>query len=319
MVMRGERPIPKQVNQEAARWFAEQESGDMTAEDEARLVQWLAADTQHARAFERAQAIWHSMDAPMLAPAYPFMRRRIWRWPRFAQRQRRKWIGGALAASLALVAVMGSDIPTRLQADAMTATGELREVRLPDGSTAMLNTDSAIAFASDGRTVRLLKGEAAFQVARDPQHPFIVNAGNGASTALGTRFIVRRAGDGARVTVTEHSVRVAIARQSAMLREGQAIDYGASILGDPQRVIVADADAWTRGRIRVVNRPLGEVVAELARYHRGYIRVIGEDVARRPVSGTFDIRDPIGAIDVLQRTLGIGSTRLTDRIILLHS
>ncbi|BAV63093.1 hypothetical protein SCLO_1000530 [Sphingobium cloacae] len=316
--MGGERPIPKQVNRQAAQWFAERESGDMTAQDEARFRQWLAADPRHARAFERAAAVWQSMDAPMLAPIPRPARREPGRRMQPARGHRRQWIGAAIAASLALFIAVESDLPTRWRADVMTATGEIREIRLPDGSTAMLNTGSAIAFAPDGRTVTLLKGEAAFQVAPDPAHPFSVKAGKGASTALGTRFIVRQLGDGARVTVTEHSVRVALARKSAVLREGEAIDYDADRLGASRPVSVADADAWTRGRMRVVNRPLGEVVAELGRYHRGYIRVIGDDLAKRPVSGTFDVRDPVGTIDMIQRTLGIGSTRLTDRMILLH-
>jgi len=317
--MGGEQPIPKQVNRQAAQWFAERESGDMTAEDEARLQQWLEADPQHARAFERAAAVWQSMDAPMLAPVSRPARRKPWRTMQPTRSKRRQWIGGAIAASLALFIAVESDIPTRLRADAITATGEIREIRLPDGSTATLNTGSAIAFAPDGRTVTLLKGEAAFQVAPDPTHPFSVMAGNGTSTALGTRFIVRQVGYGACVTVTEHSVRVALARQSAVLREGEAINYDADSLGGSRPVSVADADAWTRGRMRVVNRPLGEVVAELGRYHRGYIRVIGDDLAKRPVSGTFDVRDPVGTIDVIQRTLGISSTRLTNRMILIHS
>ncbi|MGC4252904.1 MAG: FecR family protein [Sphingobium sp.] len=319
MTMGGERPIPEQVNRQAAQWFAERKSGDMTAEDEARLRQWLRADPQHALAFERAEAVWRSMDAPMLAPASRPARCNPWRRARPTRSHRGQWIGGAIAASFALFIAVESDLPTRLRADAMTVTGEIRAIRLPDGSTATLNTGSAIAFAPDGRTVTLLKGEAAFQVAPDPAHAFSVIAGNGSSTALGTRFIVRQVGDGARVTVTEHSVRVALARQSAVLREGEAIDYDADSLGGSRPVSVADADAWTRGRMRVVNRPLGEVVAELGRYHRGYIRVIGDDLAKRPVSGTFDVRDPVGTIDVIQRTLGIGSTRLTDRMILLHS
>lgn len=317
--MRGGQPIPKKINQAAARWFAERESGDMTAEDEARFAHWLAADLRHARAFEKAGVIWRSMDAQMLASAPPSSRLRPRRFSSPAPRRRRRWIGSAIAASIAMFVIVESDISTRLQADAMTATGEVREVELPDGSLVMLNTASAIAFAPDGRTVRLLKGEAAFEVAPNARHPFTVSAGNGASTALGTRFIVRTSDNGAQVIVTEHSVRVALTRQSVVLREGETISYDANSLGRPRRVAVADADAWTRGRIRVVNRPLGEVVAELNRYHRGYIRVIGKDVALRPVSGTFDIHDPVGVVDMIQRTLGINSTRLTDRAIFLHS
>jgi transmembrane sensor len=86
----------------------------------------------------------------------------------------------------------------------------------------------------------------------------------------------------------------------------------------PHAVSIAGADAWTRGRIRVLNRPLAEVVAELGRYRHGVIRVVDSDLARRPVSGSFDLHDPVGAIDVIERTLGVTSTRLTDRIILIH-
>jgi transmembrane sensor len=59
-------------------------------------------------------------------------------------------------------------------------------------------------------------------------------------------------------------------------------------------------------------------VAELGRYRHGVIRVVDSDLARRPVSGSFDLHDPVGAIDVIERTLGVTSTRLTDRIILIH-
>lgn len=314
----GELSIPSRINQEAAQWFAQREAGGMTAEDEARLAQWLARDLRHRRAFDRAEAMWQALEAPMLAPSSGPARRR-WRWGRPGRPRPGRKAGAAIAAGLALLLVVQTDLPTRLRADAMTATGERRDVRLPDGSIATLNTASAIAFSDDGRKVRLLAGEAAFQVAPNAGQPFQVEAGDGASTALGTRFIVRRIDGGARVTVTEHSVRVALDRQAIVLREGEAVAYERGAIGRPHRVAISEADAWTRGRMRVVNRPLGEIVAELDRYHPGYIRVIGADVARRPVSGTFDVRDPVGALDVIQRTLGIGSTRITDRLIFLHS
>ena len=323
IVTQSELPATKRINAEAAQWFAERETGALSAEDEARFTRWLASDPRHARAFSKTEALWQSVDAPMLASA-PLRPRFPWR--RGAARSapperthRRQWAGAAIAASLALLAVVGGDLPTRLQADAMTATGEIRNVRLPDGSVATLNTNSAIAFEPDGRTVRLLKGEANFQVRADPRHPFSVDAGDGVTTALGTRFIVRVMGDGARVTVTEHSVSVALGEKSLILRQGQTVRYNGHALAVPQPVAVADADAWLRGRIRVVNRPLREVVAELNRYHRGYIRVVDADIAKRLVSGTFDVRDPVAAVDVIQRTLGIGSTRLTNHLIFLHA
>ncbi|MCP1469674.1 transmembrane sensor [Sphingobium sp. OAS761] len=319
MTMPDAQPIPKPVRQQAARWFAQRETGELSADDEVRLAQWLAADPLHAHAFAQAEAVWEGLGGARIGAPPPPARRRARRFIGGQGAVRRRWAGGAIAASLALMLVFAADVPTRLQADAMTATGERREVRLPDGSIALLNTGSAIAFDEDGRTVRLLRGEAAFRVARDPDHPFSVIAGPGSTTALGTRFIVRRIEDTARVSVTEHSVRVSAHEQSAVLREGETLTYGPNGVGPTRSIAVPDADAWTRGRIRVVNRPLGEVVAELARYHRGYIAVTNAELAKRPVSGTFDIGDPVGAIGVIERTLGIASTRLTDHLILLHS
>ncbi|MEE4453023.1 FecR family protein [Novosphingobium resinovorum] len=318
------------INREAAAWFAESEGGAMSAADAARMEDWLAADPLHARAYARAEMLWAGIsriDAASPAPELPPLRPkptaqpspRTARAPAARRAAWGKWGGGAIAAGVAALLVLGADLPVRLRADAMTATGEIRAVVLPDGSRATLDTGSAIAFSEDGRSVTLLRGQAAFQVAPDRAHPFSVTADGGTTTALGTRFIVRRADADTRVVVSEHSVRVALGARWATVREGQGLDYGDAGLGAPRAVAVADADAWTRGRIRVVRRPLGEVVAELARYHRGYIGVVDGELARRTVSGTFDVRDPLGALDVIQRTLGIRSTRLTDGMILIHA
>jgi transmembrane sensor len=64
---------------------------------------------------------------------------------------------------------------------------------------------------------------------------------------------------------------------------------------------------------------LAEVVAELGRYHPGYIRVIGRDLGQRRVSGVFSIEDPVGALTRLQSSLGLRSMRITDRFVLIFS
>ncbi|MBL7395987.1 FecR domain-containing protein, partial [Escherichia coli] len=74
--------------------------------------------------------------------------------------------------------------------------------------------------------VRLLRGEAAFTVAPNPNRPFTVEAGGGSTTALGTRFIVRRDGVQTRVSVTEHAVRVASNPASVVVAQDQTSTYG---------------------------------------------------------------------------------------------
>jgi transmembrane sensor len=46
---------------------------------------------------------------------------------------------------------------------------------------------------------------------------------------------------------------------------------------------------------------------------------MGDDLARRRFSGVFQVNDPLGALDTIQRSLGITSTRLTNRMVFLHS
>ncbi|GFE75409.1 sensor [Novosphingobium sp. TCA1] len=327
-------PIPKEIADEAARWFADRDSGLL--EDETELNAWLNADPRHAQAFAEMEVVWSDLGGVTVPPALraslaPPPPRLPSGLPSASVHPRRglsrRWVPTALAASLALVVVVGAanDWPTRWRADAMTAPGEQRTIAMPDGSHILLNTRSAVAFdyAPGRRTVRLLKGEAAFTVAPDRRRPFTVEAGGGSTTALGTRFLVRTLDDGAQVSVTEHRVRVSVPAaqgRTAEVGEGQSIRYrGERGLGPLETGKVADADAWTQGFLTFEDRPLSEVVAELGRYHSGYLQVIGGDVRARRVSGVFNIHDPVGAIAKLQASLGLRSTRLTDRLIFIYS
>lgn len=328
MAAPADNPLPKSVIDEAAHWIAAAEGDALSAEERAARDAWLAADPRHARAFAEMQDIWAHMagvpETPSLRaslPTSPGHRTRR-SAPRAVAPRRHRWVGPAMAASMALLLiVVAGDLPTRLQADEMTATGERRIVKLPDGSIIHLDTDSAVAFdfAGDRRVVRLLGGEAAFIVAPDRNRPFTVKANGGSATALGTRFLVRNEDGGASVTVTEHSVRVAYPAPqgpSAVVAEGRTLAYGRNGLGQAAPANTADAMAWTEGVLVFKDAPLGQIVAEIGRYHRGYVRVLGEAQDLR-VSGVFRIDDPMAAIDQLQRSLGLRSTRLTDRLIFI--
>ncbi|MEE4452222.1 FecR family protein [Novosphingobium resinovorum] len=320
-------PIPKEIADEAARWFADRDSGLL--ESDAALNAWLDADPRHALAFAEMEIVWSDLGAAQVprgvraslaAPGTPGI---------IAPVFSRRWVPMALAASVALMIVGGvgggvGDWPTRLQADAMTATGEQRAIDLPDGSRIMLNTHSAVAidYTAGQRAIRLLTGEAAFTVAANPARPFVVEANGGTTTALGTRFIVREDDDMTRVTVTEHRVRVTFPMDrgaAAIVGEGQSITYGGGKgMGAPESGKAADADAWTQGLLTFENRPLAQVVSELGRYHKGYIQVVGARARDRRVSGVFNVNDPAGAVDKLQASLGLRSMRVTDRLIFIY-
>ncbi len=219
--------ITPAIRADGARLFGERAAGAMTGKDEEDLSVWLNQDSRHAQAYAEMERIWTAIDGSTMPPApaangpapLPRIRpsttggiRAVKQKPDATHHRRgRKSLGRTALAACLLIAVFAQSgtILTNLRADTVTGVGEQRNVTLPDGSQAFLNTDSAIAIDYDaGRQVRLLRGEAAFTVAPAAGEPFVVAVGDGTVTALGTRFIVRMASEETSVAVTEHSVRV---------------------------------------------------------------------------------------------------------------
>ncbi|MBB2197254.1 FecR family protein [Gluconacetobacter sp. 1c LMG 22058] len=329
-------PPSAQIDDEAASWVIRQDSDALSPSEAQQLSAWLHADTAHAEAYARACKAWGAMGAPAVtralarqptappasaaSPSAPSPPSRAARPP-----LRRRYQAMALAACVVLgVSLQGQSVLIWWQASARTPVGEIRTITLADGSRVQLDSDSAIAVddTPGQRRIRLLKGEAAFTVAPDPSRPFTVAAAQGTTTALGTRFIVRRDGSRTDILVTEHRVHVVARHQGGpseeVVREGEAATYGPEGLSPPHQVDVESAAAWTRDRLVFVDRPLGEVIAELSRYHRGYIRLVGTGLRDLRVSGSFVATDPVAAIDTLGHSMNLRVTKLTNALILIR-
>lgn len=296
-------PIPGFIAKAAADWIVRRDGGALSPDEDNRFRAWLA-EPAHRDSFQRLESLWNVLDAEPVTRST----RRRWRWA-----------GAAIAAALAL-AVLGAtqDWPTRLRADYATGVGERRTVALTDGSRITLDGASAIAVDVSGprRRVHLLAGSALFQVAPDPSRPFAVEAAGGSATALGTAFAVRIHDGLADLVVTQHRVAVAGNGRSEIVNEGQRANFGADTLSKIEQT-PDGATAWTDGKLVAVNRPLGEVVAEIARHRRGFLTVTGAAADQR-VSGVYDLDHPVAAINSIERSLNLASFRLSDRIIILH-
>ncbi len=115
----------------------------------------------------------------------------------------------AMAASLLVLVVAGAFFYDP-RGTYSTATGEERSVRLEDGSTLDLNSQSKVRvrFSAHERSVELLQGQALFRVAKDAARPFIVSTDTTQVRAVGTQFDVYRKNSGTVVTVIEGHVAV---------------------------------------------------------------------------------------------------------------
>lgn len=307
------------IKKAANAWWVRLDSDKVSAEDRAEFARWLAADPRHKRTFDSIAALWNELGAiksqinqpEIVAPN--------------ASRFRNQWLAPTLAMCC-LALWLCAPLSIWLRADFRTGRGEMRDIRLHDGSVVHLNGNSALAVNIDAnqRQLTLLQGEAWFEVAPDPNRPFQVHAESGTVTALGTAFNIRLKDNQTEVSVTQHSVAVDLEQtggpaRRALLNEGQQLSYEAQNgFGDVKTVDSQTVTAWQRGKLMFQDRPLGEVIAELNRYHHGYLLLIDDRIAQRRVNGVFRTDQPLAALDALESSLQLHSTRLNDLLILLH-
>ena len=176
-----------EIDEEAADWAARVDAHGLDVERDPELQAWLKADARRAGALLRAQAAISFLDrGRALAHVAPTVEAVV------AQRPNRRALiagtGGAVAAALVGGIGLWTARPQRLD----TRLGEIRRVPLADGSLVAINTKTAldVAMKPQSRHIVLKEGEAWFQVAKDPERPFVVAAGPVRVRALGTAFSV---------------------------------------------------------------------------------------------------------------------------------
>ncbi|MGH7944869.1 MAG: FecR family protein [Opitutaceae bacterium] len=129
------------------------------------------------------------------------------------QRRRRRVRTLAGTAAALLVAAIIWQLPWRSPVPATASSAFVhvpaRQV-LPDGSIVELKDGASVsvAFTSVFRRVELVRGEAHFQVAKNPARPFLVSVGHVEVRAVGTAFSVQRSPTQVDVLVTEGRVTV---------------------------------------------------------------------------------------------------------------
>lgn len=312
------------IKTEATDWWVRLDSGELDSQRLQAFKDWLARDAAHVRAFDEVLRLWGELDAIesliVVPETKPQKTSRLRWWQAIGWPQMTQW-----SAALAICCLLFwlSPLSLLMRADYSTGIGEMRSIRLSDGSTVHLNSGSALAVAinEQSRQLELLKGEALFEVSPDGNRPFRVHAGQGTVTALGTAFNIRLRDQSTQVTVTEHSVVVKLddSDKTAKLEQGQQLNFDRQHGISDSRVADTYAiTAWQRGKLVFQNQALGEVIDELNRYQRGFLMISDASIADRLVNGVFRTDDPMAVVGALQTSLQLNSTRISDYLILLH-
>lgn len=288
------------IRQEAAAWFAKRRDGMPSPDEEAAFEGWRRRSAAHAQAYAETERAWHRWGrlqdsahmreaaAAVMASTRP---RRAARGP---------WRPLLLAASLAVVFLFGvlAILPPAQEPSTDTAyateLGQRQVEQLDDGTRIVLNTRTKlrVRYGWERREIVLESGEAMFEVAHDAGRPFVVVAGDGSVTALGTQFQVRNEMGMAVVTLLEGRVEVAMPAARKELSPGQQARYGVDVAGiSVRQVDPAALTGWTQGRLDFNGLPLEEAVAEANRYSAVKIRLGDPALAGLLVGGSFQAGD----------------------------
>jgi len=310
-----ENRIDTKILEEAASHYLSLQDDSMSGAELKAWQAWFMRSKEHQLAFRRLEALWGVLDgaseadltgmsaatgqpeaatAPLaggsvislVAPGSDAAPSGV-RSPR--------WYTG-IAASVAAVIVAGymtlapASMPGRAPAiPYYSEAGEQRVVRLTDGSIVELGPDSGIEvdYSTGERALVLLRGEAVFTVSKNPNRPFVVRAGSGSVTAIGTVFNVRRTLGDVQVRVLEGTVAVrpqseegdivedaASVNEVALVTAGNQTFYSGE--GTMSAVEAADVQtglAWRTGVLTLVNRELSDVIQEVNRYVQNEVAI----------------------------------------------
>ncbi len=318
---------------EAANWVLELQGGELSVAERKRFACWLRESPANVREYLELAGLWkelevydvdHRIDVDALlgeSNVVPLASSQSTVRKLSPPMNRRRWTYWAAAGIAALAVAAGGLFVSRVGStpdDNLFATrvGEQRSVALEDGSVVHLNTASAaiIVVTETQRYVELRSGEAYFTVAKDPDRPFVVRAGDTEVRALGTQFNVRRQASLATVTVVEGRVAVSQTGSAALapskktgaegptleLSAGQQVSVGSAVGSARTEDVKAEkVVAWTERRLVFEGETLADIVAEFNRYNFNRLEVNDPAIASIRLSAVFGSNDPESLLEYL--------------------
>ena len=337
---------------QAAEWLLRLEDPDVSAGELLEWEAWLNRSARNRRAFDELKQIsrrlkdyrgdlkdipipsWQECEADAgsfegfvakrhaarRSAAFGHAWRQLTGWSSWA---RRVAAIASIAVVLASIAYLIRPAILDLRQEAavqsfQTAVSEHRDIVLPDGSMIAMGGKSSLSvnFSRNQRIVILESGEALFEVAEEQQRPFVVMAGAGTITALGTVFNVRRGTDRVVVTVTKGRVEVRRTPQaspSGSPAGPSGRQTAAATIGVGDQAVVSASELsivelnepvtvteWQSGHLQYRAEPLKFVVADVSRYSTKEIIIFDRDIESLLFTGSVyqeQTDDWLGALE----------------------
>lgn len=174
-----------------------------------------------------------------------------------------------------------------------TGVGERSKVSLPDGSTVWVNACSSISydasFGEKNRTIRM-KGEAYFEVEKDPSKPFLVHAEQFTFWVTGTSFNVYAFDDEDEVSLAlvEGAVTAKRGAYSEKLRPGEVMVYDKVCAKIAHRKLISSSyTAWRYGEMFFDKMTFEELTRRLERNFNVKFKFENSEIKQESFGGSF--------------------------------
>lgn len=186
-------------------------------------------------------------------------------------------------------------------------------VTLSDGTRVMLNANSMLEYPAsfddaEVREVRL-KGEAHFEVTKNPHRPFVVKAGEMQTQVLGTIFDVKAyRKDAPKVTLMEGKVKVSNADTEVEMHPGQT----ATLQSD--KIVVSRASSsvsdWLEGDFDMDQVTLAEAMSDIGAWYNKTVVFQSQANMGKLIHFRFSRRASLQEIITALNEMGVAKVRI---------
>ena len=311
----------KKIEDQALQWLSKELSGEMTPHQKDALRKWLNLTPKHQDAYQRIKQDLGLIEQALFSE--PATQEQTTNHFDFSYALK-------IAASVILpILMLGGYILQQEDIDRIFTTpdhytvhNETSEVILADNSTAVLNfnTDVNVDYSTQWRNIELIKGEAYFDVNKDPHRPFRVTVGQWQVEALGTEFSIRKQSDTVSIGVTEHSVRVTHLHnhrvKSYLVQTGEQL-----ILTDNNYALQSlpkHKTSWIKQELVFDQATVADIIAELNLYYKGRIFLMDSSHGQKKLTLVIKLEELEDMLPVLAQTLNLKITKVTDLLVLIH-
>lgn len=300
-------------------------SSEIAIDEDQKLQTWLKESDENQQIFDSYLATWNEMDRVKGKSS----REVDMEWERLeksidfeisAPKAKERSLFNNLykyAAAFILFALAGFAVYYFINnqgTELLVAEVQTQEVELSEGSRVTVNSQTKLTypkkFKKDRREVAL-SGEAFFEVAKDPDRPFIINVGNIQVKVLGTSFNVKAYESLGEIEVTVSTGKVAVYSlenpdERVILVKGEkAIFYKSNAKIETSINENINFNSWKTKQITFEDTPMPDVIRIINEIYKSDVKLVGAQLLDCPVTTTFDNQSLESILNVLESTLDL--------------